>query len=181
MYLYRSRVRMCRTSTSVPTNARYRERGPPGLDAREVAVEARDRDEADAVEQRRDGKERRVGSRCESSHCEVRDEVEAEHHREEDPEVRRQVGLLREQQEDVATGDDDDGHQAEPEFVRAPAPPSGRAGDRAGEGGGAHGPAGGAVAAVGAVVVVLVLVVGVVDGGSVVVVAAVARSSICRT
>ena len=74
------------------------DRGPHRLHAREVAVEARDGDEADAVEEERDRQQRRVGARREAAHREVRDDVEAEHREQEHPEVGGDVGAVGEQQ-----------------------------------------------------------------------------------
>ena len=65
------------------------DRGPHRLHAREVAVEARDGEEADAVEQERDRQQRRVGARREPPHREVRDDVEPEHRERGTPTGRR--------------------------------------------------------------------------------------------
>ena len=94
--------------------------GPDGLARCElvlgVAVDARDDDEPDAVEQRRQRQERAVGPRSEGTHGEVRDHVEADQHGEEEPEVGRKRRSLGECDEDVAADRDDDGEQPEPEL-----------------------------------------------------------------
>ena len=89
MYRYRSSVRMLRTTTSVSTNAAMPTAVHTACTAREIAVEARDGDEADAVEQERDRQQRRVGARREAAHREVRDDVEAEHRERGTPRGRR--------------------------------------------------------------------------------------------
>ena len=94
--------------------------GPDGLARRElvlgVAVDARDDDEPDAVEQRRQRQERGVGPRSERADGEVRDHVEADQDSEEEPQVGGKRRALGECDEDVAADRDDDGEQPEPEL-----------------------------------------------------------------
>ena len=66
------------------------------------------------------GEQRRIGARREAAHREVRDQVEAEHGGEEQPEVGGDVGLVGEEQQHVAATRDQDGHEAEAELIAAP-------------------------------------------------------------
>ena len=74
-------------------------------------VEPGDRDEPDAVQQRGERQERGVGVRREPPDREVRDEVEAEHPREQRVEAGRQLGTVGERDEDVAADGDDHDEQ----------------------------------------------------------------------
>ncbi len=97
------------------------DRGPDRLHPGEVAVESRDDDVADPVEQERDRQQRRVGAGREPADREVCDHVEAEDGEEEHPQVGRDVRPVGEQEQHVARGGHDDREQAEPQLAAAPA------------------------------------------------------------
>jgi hypothetical protein len=98
--------------------------GPHGLARCElilgVAVDSRDDDEPDAVEQRRQRQERAVGPGRERAHGEVREHIQADQHGQEEPEVGGKRGSLGQRDEDVAADRDDDGEEPEPELGVAP-------------------------------------------------------------
>ena len=90
----RTRARRAR-STSVSTNTAMPIATHSDWMRAWSAIEPGDRDESDAVQQRGERQQRRVGERGEAADREVRDEVETEHPREQRVEVGRELGPVR--------------------------------------------------------------------------------------
>src|SRR5262249_8670475 len=92
------------------------------LDTREVPIEPCDRDEADAVQERRERKQRAVGRRREAAHREVGEHVQAEHRAEQQVQVWWHLAVLAERDEYVAANGHRDCEQPEAEFGVAALP-----------------------------------------------------------
>ena len=133
------------------------DRAPDRLDPREVAVEARDGHEPDAVQERGERQQRAVGARSEAPHRHVRDDIQRHDAAEQQPEIRRQRRPVGQREQDVPADRDDDGEEPETQLGVPPPPTRRRDAD--------HGPrtvvvvAFGCVVDVGRVVVVVEVVV----------------------